>query len=156
MPLFLRQLVAEKLVFLTLLDVCSQKSSGHRSVNFGRNTYLHWVYNLKKSFNSEGVGLWPVLIWPTQTDLRTAKMYRPACSVLSVHWWRLAWSNGSNSVGYTWGRGGSHPSKHSGFEKMQWRWIKSKKQILVMVQKPRILWLVSDHLTIRPLIVLFG
>jgi hypothetical protein len=39
------------------LDVCSQESSGHKAVKFGRNTYLNWDYNLtKKSFISEGVG----------------------------------------------------------------------------------------------------
>jgi hypothetical protein len=30
---------------LTILDVCSQKSSGHKAVKFGRNIYLHWDYN---------------------------------------------------------------------------------------------------------------
>jgi hypothetical protein len=44
--------------FLTILDVCSQNSSGHKTVTFGRNTYLYWHYSLtKRSFNSEGVSL---------------------------------------------------------------------------------------------------
>jgi hypothetical protein len=34
---------------LTTLDVCSQKSSGHKAVKFGRNTYLHCDYNLTKN-----------------------------------------------------------------------------------------------------------
>jgi hypothetical protein len=37
MPLFLRQLVPKKTSFLTNSDVCCQKSSGHKAVNFGRN-----------------------------------------------------------------------------------------------------------------------
>jgi hypothetical protein len=58
MPLFLRELVPEKTCFLTTLDVCCQKARGHKAVKFGRNTYLHWDYNVtKESFNSEGVGL---------------------------------------------------------------------------------------------------
>jgi hypothetical protein len=48
MPLFLRQLVAKETSFLPTLDVCSQKSSGHEAVKFGRDTYLHWDYNLTK------------------------------------------------------------------------------------------------------------
>jgi hypothetical protein len=41
--------VRKKRVPLTTLDVCSQKSSGHKAVEFGRNTYLHWDYNLTKN-----------------------------------------------------------------------------------------------------------
>jgi hypothetical protein len=35
--------------FLTTLDVCSQKSIGHKAVKFVRNTYLNWDYNLTKN-----------------------------------------------------------------------------------------------------------
>jgi hypothetical protein len=48
MPLFLRQLVPKKHVFLTTLDVYCQKSRGHKAVKFGRNAYLNWDYNLIK------------------------------------------------------------------------------------------------------------
>jgi hypothetical protein len=35
-----------------------KKSSGHKAVKFGMNTYVRWDYNLtKKSFNCEGVRL---------------------------------------------------------------------------------------------------
>jgi hypothetical protein len=43
--------------FLTNLDVCSQKFSGHNVVIFGRNTYLHRDYNLTKNHSSKGVGM---------------------------------------------------------------------------------------------------
>jgi hypothetical protein len=39
----------KKRVFLTALDVCFQKCSGHKAVKFGRKTYLNWDYNLTKN-----------------------------------------------------------------------------------------------------------
>jgi hypothetical protein len=42
-PLFPGQLL------LTALNVCSQNSSGHKTVKFGRNAHLHWDYNLTKN-----------------------------------------------------------------------------------------------------------
>jgi hypothetical protein len=55
MPLFRRQLVPKKKrVFLTTLDVCCRKSSGHQAVKFGRNNYLYWDYNLTKYHSVRG------------------------------------------------------------------------------------------------------
>jgi hypothetical protein len=68
---FSKRTCAEKMRFLTILDVCCQKSSGRKAVKFGRNAYLNWDYNLtKKSFNSDGVRLWLVLIWHGMNSLQ--------------------------------------------------------------------------------------
>jgi hypothetical protein len=37
----------QKIVFTS--DVCCQKSRGHKAVKSGRNTNLHWDYNLTKN-----------------------------------------------------------------------------------------------------------
>jgi hypothetical protein len=41
MPLSLRQLVPEKQLFLTVLDICSQNCSSHKAVKFYSNVNLH-------------------------------------------------------------------------------------------------------------------
>jgi hypothetical protein len=56
MPCFLRYLCPQNELFDNFR--CSKKSSGRKGVQFGRNTYLHWNYNLAKNLlNSEGVKL---------------------------------------------------------------------------------------------------
>jgi hypothetical protein len=67
MPLFLWQLVPKKTPLLTTLDVCCQKSSGHKAVKFGRNAFLNWDYNLTKNHSILRGSGWKchfsVLIW---------------------------------------------------------------------------------------------
>jgi hypothetical protein len=54
---FSKTTCAQKALFLyKTLDVCFQKSSGHKAVNSGRtHTHLHWDSH-KTSFSSEGLG----------------------------------------------------------------------------------------------------
>jgi hypothetical protein len=65
--------------FLTILDVCSQKSSGHKAVKFGRITYLHWDYNLTKNHSilrdSGWECLFSVWIWCVMTWLWSCSFF---------------------------------------------------------------------------------
>jgi hypothetical protein len=77
--------------FLITLDVCSQKSSGHKAVKFGRNTYLNWDYSLTKNIQFWGgqVGnisflCWFVVEWPNSsiTISKTKFAYKCILAVL--------------------------------------------------------------------------
>jgi hypothetical protein len=48
MPLFSKRTCAQKISFLTNLDISSQEFSEHKAVKFGRNIILHWDYKLTK------------------------------------------------------------------------------------------------------------